>query len=146
MAIAIKPIIHLDETTLTYLIEMSEYEGYSFIRRLYDEYQAGDFDQAGAIVYGVYAEMRLVGIGAVNRDPYMDDMRYGRIRHVYILPSYRRGKVGTQLMQYLIDYARQTFSYLTLRTMTERGDAFYLALGFKHAHEIDTATHILRII
>jgi GNAT superfamily N-acetyltransferase len=101
------------------------------------------FSENGAVLLGVYAGDQLVGIGGVHPDPYLGKAAIGRIRHVYVLPSHRRGGVGAELVRALIERSSDTFKTFTLRTMTEHGRAFYVAIGFTESPRIDHATHWL---
>ena len=127
------------------LIEASMAEGYNFVQKLWDEYRSGenDFRGQGDILLGIYDDNQLVGVGGVHRDPYLNLLTVGRIRHVYVLPEHRRGGVGKMLVQALIDHGTSYFTTFTLRTMTDHGQAFYTALGFHHEPRYENATHWL---
>ncbi len=129
------------------LLQPSLDEGYSFIQRLWDEYESGvnRFDTAGAILLGVKLDEQIVGVGGVQKDPYLNQAMIGRIQHVYILSAYRRAGVGRYLMHSLIDHARSHFTLLTLRTLTEHGSAFYNSLGFSSQPRFASATHWLEL-
>lgn len=137
---AIAPLIEAD---LQPLLQFSLDEGYNFIQKLLDEYTSGvnRFDTPGAALLAVYDNDYLIGIGGVHRDPYLDRADIGRIRHVYVLPDYRRDGVGKRLMNALIDYARSHFHTLTLRTPTAHANAFYRAIGFSVEPRFADATH-----
>lgn len=129
------------------LIAASIDEGYTFVRQLWDEYESGvnRFDTGGAALYDVHSGDTLAGIGGVHTDPYLKRADIGRIRHVYVLPAYRRSGVGRALMAALIDHARQRYSSLTLRTPTAHGDAFYTAIGFSREPRFEQATHWMQL-
>lgn len=139
----IQPLIQPTFAELQPLIDASRAEGYEFVQRLWDEYQAGEnrFDGKGALLLGVYAEGRLIAVGGVQPDPYLGDPAVGRIRHVYVLPDQRRGGVGRLLVQALMARSASAFSMFTLRTPTEHGRAFYESLGFSSTPRFDAATH-----
>lgn len=127
------------------LLQPSLDEGYTFLQRLWDEYQSGinRFDTEGAILLGVKADEQIIGVGGVQKDPYLNQQMIGRIQHLYILSAYRRTGVGRHLMHTLIDHARSHFTILTLRTLTEHGSAFYNSLGFSSQPRFASATHWL---
>ncbi len=133
----------LDQATLRPLLRASVEEGYDFVPRLWDEHKSGveRFDKAGAVLLGMKDEQGVMAIGGVGIDPYEGQPTIGRIRHVYVLPAYRRTGAGSRLMQGLIEYARGHFTVLTLRTLTDHGDAFYRALGFNGEKRFPQATH-----
>lgn len=127
------------------LIEASAEEGYGFVQKLWDEYLSGEnrFEQPGAVLLGAYDDDRMVAIGGVHPDPYLREPTIGRIRHVYVLPSHRRGGIGKRLVETLIAQASDHFTTFTLRTTTEHGHAFYTALGFTDQPRFPDATHWL---
>ena len=118
-------------------------EGFRFVRRLLDEHAAGEvrFDQPGEVLLGVYDGEELVAIGGVTRDPYGGDASVGRVRHVYVRPSHRRGGIGARLVAALEERARGHFAALVLRTDTEAAARFYEALGYVPLAPGGTATH-----
>lgn len=141
----IQRITALTLDTLQAILDASLVEGYDFIQKLWNEYQSGinTFSDAGAVLLGVYEGDQLVGIGGVHPDPYLGEPTIGRIRHVYVLPSQRRGGVGAELVRALIEQSSDTFKTFTLRTMTAHGRAFYVAIGFTESPRFDHATHWL---
>ena len=127
------------------LIDASTAEGYTFVQKLWDEYQSGEntFADSGAQLLGAYQDNQLIAVGGVHPDPYLGLSTFGRIRHVYVLPRYRRSGIGKRLVRALIANTSGCFTTFTLRTMTEHGDAFYKALGFSDAPRFADATHWL---
>jgi len=107
-------------------------ENRGMVRRLVDDWASGTnrFDRPGELFLGAWFDGRLAGVGGLNRDPYADDDRTGRVRHVFVLPDARRFGVGTALLREIVARAPQTFRVLRLRTFTPEGAAFYAALGF----------------
>ncbi len=138
---------HVNKEVIEPVLESSLSEGYGFVQKLLDEYLSGVncFDQHGATLLGVWDSGALIGIGGVHPDTYLNQPEIGRIRHVYVLPAYRRSGVGRQLMQALITHARQSYHVLTLRTLTPHGDAFYKSLGFSDTPRYEQATHWLEL-
>lgn len=139
----VRVIASLSLTALEPTLRASLDEGYSFIQQLWDEYQSGvnRFDAPGAALLGVDQADALIAIGGVHPDPYLQRHDIGRVRHVYVLPQHRRAKIGGLLMSALIDHSRDHFAFLTLRTLTAHGDAFYTALGFSREPRFEQATH-----
>lgn len=134
-------------TDLEPLLRSSLDEGYTFLQRMWDEYQSGlsRFDDSGAALIGVYDTHQLIAIGGIHRDPYLNQPEIGRIQHVYVLPAYRRAGIGQRLVAALIAQARAQFTVLTLRTLTSHGDAFYRSLGFSAEPPYADATHWMRL-
>lgn len=139
----IHPITQPELNEFQSLIDASTSEGYKFVQRLWDEHQSGEatFDQAGAVLLGVYEGDQLVAVGGVHEDPYLNTATIGRIRHVYVLPDHRRSGVGRQLVLALMAHGAEQFTVFTLRTLTEHGRAFYESLGFRSTPRFDNATH-----
>ncbi|MEP7293400.1 MAG: hypothetical protein ABI835_16570 [Chloroflexota bacterium] len=84
MESVIARIDSLDIEKLQPLLQESLSEGYRFVQTLVDEYISGvnSFDTPGAVLLGVYADGRLIGIGGVQQDPYLQREDVGRVRHV----------------------------------------------------------------
>ena len=76
----------------------------------------------------------------LNVDPYLDDPTVGRIRHLYVLPSFRRSGVGTEVVTACLDLATRNFARVRLRTFDPSAAAFYTAMGFVEVDE-PQATH-----
>lgn len=134
-------------TELIPLLKISQEEGFEFIERLIQEYQNGvnRFDKSGEALFTIHDNQTLIAIGGINQDPYLPDTATGRIRHIYVLPAYRRQGIGKLLMSALITHAKGNFQALTLRTFTPQADQFYRHLGFKPEIQSEFATHILRL-
>jgi GNAT superfamily N-acetyltransferase len=143
MMISIQPIEKPAWEDFRPLIDASKAEGYDFVQKLWDEYQSGKatFQEPGAVLLGVYDDERLIAVGGVHSDPYLKEVSAGRIRHVYVLPEYRRGGMGKKLVQALMEYGANQFNTFTLRTMTQHGRDFYTALGFTDEPRFADATH-----
>jgi N-acetylglutamate synthase-like GNAT family acetyltransferase len=116
--------------------------GYGMVKRLRLAWEDGSnrFDGAGEIYLGAFHGGRLIGVGGLSRDPYLDDPRIGRVRHVYVLKNERRGGVGQRLLEQLLAQARLGFD--RVRLSTAHAAAFYESLGFVPTDEAG-ATHRL---
>jgi GNAT superfamily N-acetyltransferase len=141
--IGIQAITHLTADVIQPLLDVSVAEGYSFVQRLWDEYQSGfnTFSDGGALLLGVFDDGVLIAIGGVHPDPYLNNPAIGRIRHVYVLPQQRRRGIAGTLVQALMERTSDTFTTFTLRTLTDHGRAFYADLGFSDAPRFPDATH-----
>lgn len=126
------------------LVLASEREGFEFVRRLEREWRAGvnRFDRPGELLLASVDGGVIIAVGGINRDPYLDDPRVGRLRHVYVLPEQRNTGVGAALVKALIAAALGHFERLRLRGATSRSDSFYARLGFQKIDGDATATHV----
>lgn len=107
-------------------------EGFRFIDRLVSDWQSGDnrFTDPGERFVGATAGTKLVAVGGLNRDPYADSDRIGRLRHVYVMPARRRIGIGGAVLAALLSDAAAAFDEIRVRTDTGYGSAFYRAAGF----------------
>lgn len=144
--ISLDPMTSLPDD-ITALLEASLAEGHNLVKRLVEEWDDGSnrFDLPGEILLGARLGHELVGVGGLNRDPYLDDPAVGRIRHLYVLSAARRQGVGRSLVLALIDQARPTFRRVRLRTIQPEAFRFYLALGFEETGDEPDATHVFRL-
>jgi len=147
MAITIVLLSELPVDGLSELIEESERSGFRLVRRLVDEWRAGSnrFDRAGEILLAATLDARLLGVCGLNVDPYAADDRIGRVRHLYVLASWRRHGVGGQLVEEIIRRATGHFDVLRLRTQNPQAAGFYERLGFRRAFDDQFATHVMDI-
>ena len=146
LPINVQPLSDLPIVAMQPLLLASEAEGHTFVQRLVDGYADGRnrFDRPGERLFGAYGLGQLVGVGGLNRDPYLlEETAVGRVRHLYVLPQWRRQGVGQQLMAAIIAQGRLHFQRLTLRTFNPDAAAFYVALGFQPAPNATDATHQL---
>ena len=126
------------------LIEASQAEGFNFVTRLQLELHRGDFTKPGAALYGCLDD-ELVGVGGLTPDPYPDaEPGTGRLRHLYVLPHFRRQQVGQKLVRAIVAEAGRHYDVLRLRTTTPEAAQFYEALGFIPTAE-PNATHRLEL-
>ncbi|HQV04614.1 MULTISPECIES: GNAT family N-acetyltransferase [unclassified Novosphingobium] len=141
----VSAIDRIDED-LRALVAIAHVEGYAFMDRLIEHWESGSnrFDRPGEQYFIVRKHGQLVAAGGLNRDPYCDKEGIGRVRHVYVAPDARRGGAGTALMVEILSAARGHFTLLRLRTTTDRGAAFYEALGFARSDATD-ASHVMQL-
>ncbi|MCP2035903.1 GNAT superfamily N-acetyltransferase [Planomicrobium sp. HSC-17F08] len=148
MTINLKVIEDLNSVDVSKLVEESEAEGYRFLRRLVTQYEDGTntFNQPGEVLYGVWDQQgHLVAIGGLNRDPYSSKEGVGRLRRFYISPNARRQGIGTKLLKEIIDFGRNHFKEIVVRTDSSTADAFYRANGFSADLGLPEATHGLTL-
>lgn len=115
------------------LIKTSEQEGFRFLSRLKEDWIKGInlFNKRNEQLYQVRIEGQIVAIGGINNNPYEEKGKTGRIRHVYILPEYRRKGIGRTLILHLLKMMQGKYERITLRTDTKDASIFYESLGFE---------------
>jgi GNAT superfamily N-acetyltransferase len=145
MKVEIRPMEALGDGIAPLVLE-ADREGYAFMQRLEQDWRSGAnrFDRAGEALFGAFSGERLVGVGGLNRDPYVRTEGIGRLRHLYVAFHARRRGVGRLLVERIIAEARGSFAVLRLRTLSADAAAFYRRLGFIETDE-DAATHVMRI-
>jgi GNAT superfamily N-acetyltransferase len=128
------------------LLAVSRGEGHNLVERLVDEWDGSNrFDRPGEIALEARFGPRLVGVGGLNRDPYVDDPGVGRIRHLYVTPDVRGMGVGRALVIALVDHARESFERVRLRAGASDARGFYLRLGFEETPDEEDSTHQIRL-
>jgi GNAT superfamily N-acetyltransferase len=147
MRLRIEPVEFADELFSEMLAEAAA-PGGRFLLRMRDEWLGGTvrFEIDGEILLGAFVEDKLVGVGAISRDPYAPAPGLGRVRHVYVLEGFRRRGVGRALLNRLLAHGRDHFSVLRLSTRTPEAAQLYESLGFrrsegfKETHRLDLQT------
>ena len=79
---------------------------------------------------GAFFNDALVGVGALNRDPYTSEQGFGRLRRIYVTRSARRHGVGAALVRRLLEDAGGVFRVVRLRAASSEAAALYLRFGF----------------
>lgn len=126
------------------LLQESLLQNFNFLKKMQDEWFSGKnrFNKNGERAFAAFIGDKLVGIGGLNRDPYLLDAQVGRVRHLYVAHGYRHSRVGTLLMNEIIKAARMHYRKLRLRTDTDTAAQFYESLGFHRVRD-GYATHEL---
>jgi ribosomal protein S18 acetylase RimI-like enzyme len=147
MRISIARVGELREQELRPLLNASESEGLSFVRRVAREWQTGDnrFSQPGEALFGAFDDKRLVGICGLMLDPYARVPGVARLRNLYVLPGYRRSGIGKQLTKAVIASASGSFHLLRLRAGTPDAARLYDRLGFLRSSTEPDSTHLLSL-
>ncbi|MCA9006093.1 MAG: GNAT family N-acetyltransferase [Planctomycetaceae bacterium] len=137
----------IDPSQLDALTLDARKEGFLMLDRLQQEWRDDQnrFNQAGERLFVAVEKDRVVGVCGLNRDPYSDDDRAGRVRRLYVLPECRRRGVGRLLVTEIINNSSGYFDQLRLRTDSPEADAFYCSLGFHRVAGDPECTH-LRVI
>ncbi len=88
------------------------------------------FDRPGEALFAAWIDARLVGVGGLSRDPYLDAPRLGRVRRLYVHPRHRRVGVGAALVRAVEAAAGGHFDRLRLYTPSTAAARFYEQLGY----------------
>jgi GNAT superfamily N-acetyltransferase len=144
--LSLGPISSLPDD-ISALLEASLADGHNLVKRLVDDWNDGSnrFDRPGEIALQARLSSTLVGVGGLNRDPYIDDPATGRIRHLYVAREARGQGVGRALVAALLTEARVTFRRVRLRTSQPDASALYESLGFVQVSNEPNASHVLRL-
>ncbi len=128
---------------LAELAEHARSEGFRFLDRLTaDFYSATNTLSApGEAFFEVRDEGKLVGVGGLNRDPYVGAGTVGRVRRVYVEPAHRGEGIGIALMDAIEAAARLSFRELHLFTDTVDAANFYSKLGYREILGREDASH-----
>ncbi len=137
-----------DIDALQNLADESSAEGHDFMQRTVNEWRSGvnTFSKSGEKLWGLAVEGKIVAIGGLNQDPYVDDETVGRVRHVYVAKKCRGQGLSKTLMRIIMDAAKARFQTLRLSTNNPIAASLYESLGFEktdgpkatHAGSADT--------
>lgn len=118
-------------------------ESYRFVDRLETEWHSGAnrFDAAGECLLGIATADGLIAIGGLNVDPFLQDGRAGRLRHLYVRIASRRQGAGGLLVATLVTAGRPYFARIRLRTDNPDAARLYARAGFIAVDSPD-ATHV----
>lgn len=116
------------------------------VLRLAEDWASGAnrFSRPGELINAAFDGDRMVGVGGRNIDPYLDDERITRVRHVYVHPDYRGRGVGRLLMEPIMADPEARFDIINCRA-TPKSFAFYEALGFEPVFGDDLVSHRLNL-
>jgi GNAT superfamily N-acetyltransferase len=104
-------------------------EGYRFIDRLAEEWDAGEvrFNRAGELLLAGQVNNELAGVGGLTIDPVVPAAL--RMRRFYVRPPHRRSGVGRQIALALLERARVTSGLVTVNAQPD-SFAFWESIGF----------------
>ncbi len=93
-----------------YLVQESKEEGFNFLIKLKSEYEnkINIFNKTEECLYGIFQREKLIGIGGLNKDPYTENNKIGRLRRFYISKDYRRKGLGNLLLNRLLLHAEKS--------------------------------------
>ncbi|TAL37714.1 MAG: GNAT family N-acetyltransferase [Alphaproteobacteria bacterium] len=146
--VKIKPVTEqdYDPAQFALLLKKSRSEGLNLILRLTENWESGTnrFNKPGEAFFAAEHEGRYLAVGGRSLDPYLKDPSVLRVRHVYVLPEWRRLGIAKKLMEKIMDVPEGPFRKLTLRTLNPGARKFYEHLGFNYVGEGDV-THELQL-
>ncbi len=146
LRLSVERVGQLDLPVLQPLLDASLAEGHRLVQRIRDDWESGAnrFERAGEALFLARRGYEGVGVCGVNVDPYADDPRLARLRHLYVHPDLRRRGVASGLVQRCVAHAAGNFDRMRLRTNRADASRFYVAVGFRLTDEPD-ATHTLSL-
>ena len=114
------------------LVEEARASGFDALPRMRLAWQdrSNRFDREGEGLWAATQDGGLVGICGLNVDPYLEDDRIGRLRHLYVAHAARRRGVGRALVAEALAQAPDRFAWVRLRTHDVGAARFYDCLGF----------------
>jgi GNAT superfamily N-acetyltransferase len=141
MIVEIRELTNVDISAVT---RAADQEGHNIINHLIMDYTSGGnrFDKLGEKLIGFMLDNEIVAICGLNIEPTSDDI--GRIRRLYVLPSYGHLGIGRKLVRYLIEHARGYFESVVVNVGNLPIDNFYESVGFRPVRS-DSYTHTLKI-
>jgi GNAT superfamily N-acetyltransferase len=144
MSLLISKMNDLAPGQLDGLIAESERHGFAFVRRLAEEWLDGAnrFDRPGELLLKASLQEQIVGVCGLNLDPFLRQAKVGRVRHLYVLASHRRKRIGRRLIEQIVAESRPSFDRLRLRTTNPDAALFYESLGFTRCADDETCTHL----
>ncbi|MCK1970652.1 GNAT family N-acetyltransferase [Franconibacter sp. IITDAS19] len=141
--IAIRPVTPYS-ADFERLREESQALGFNMLNRLSTHWQDGSnlFSAPGETLLGAFLGDALVGVCGLNRDPYDETPRAGRVRHLYVSHPVRGVGVGHVLLSSVTQHAREFFDYLNIRA-PQTAFRFYQRAGFTPVEAHPQITHRL---
>ena len=114
------------------------------LRRLEENWQRGEnrFNAPGEKLLGAFLNGKLVGVCGLNRDPFSQQPRAGRIRHLYVSEKCRGLGIGKQLLTVVMADASIWFDFLNTHA-PDTACGFYRRAGFRLVSDEPRVTHRL---
>lgn len=117
-------------------------ENFNMLRRLDAGWRSGEnrFEAPGEKLLGLYIDDRLAGVCGLNRDPFSECARAGRIRHLYLSKQHRGTGAGRHLLLAIMSGTVEVFDYLNIHAPAA-AIGFYLRMGFTPVNDEPRVTH-----
>lgn len=127
------------------LINESISDGFRFLKRLENDYNAGTnrFSLEGeGLWYIINPLNEVIAIGGLNRQEALyGDSHIGRLRRFYVKRAERRNGIGAMLLDHIIVSAADSFDLIVLFTDTEKAAHFYECQGFLKSDTVGDFSH-----
>ena len=141
-------VVEINDSNIPLLQKMAEESkksGEGIIERTINEWISGKnkFGKVGENFWGLMVDNEIIGIGGLNQDPYLNDPKVGRVRHVYIMKKYRGQGLSRVLLNLIINLAKKHYTTLRLATNNPIAASLYESLGFEKVDEFKV-THIIK--
>ncbi len=129
------------------LAQLASVEGFGMVRRLIDDYVAGTnrFSKTGEDLYVARNGDEVSAVGGINVDPYYNSPSLGRIRHLYVHPSFKRAGVGRLVMERIEKHGEQYFASFQLFTTSQVAGKFYESLSYARVGDRWKVSHAKRV-
>ena len=133
-----------DEPGFSALRAESLAQNLNMLRRLAENWQNGEnrFNAPGEKLLGAFLNGKLVGVCGLNRDPFSQQPRAGRIRHLYVSEKCRGLGIGKQLLTVVMADASIWFDFLNTHA-PDTAYGFYRQAGFTLVSDEPRVTHRL---
>ncbi len=144
----IKKITDIRSAGLDEILTESKECGYGMIERLITEWESGitDFSNKNEAYFAYEEYGKILGIGGINEEPYLRIKEYGRMRHLYVLKTWRHRGIGKEIVRATIEFAKAYYELVTLMTPKDgSADAFYESIGFKKCDSLERVSHTLAL-
>lgn len=127
------------------LVQRGVEEGEQFLSRLQSEWAdpEGPYAAPRALLVVATVDGEAAGIAGLIRDPFLNDPRTGRLRHVYVAPPFRRRGVAEAMVRTCLASAQPAFNRVRLRTANPHAAQLYERYGFVARPDEPDATHVL---
>lgn len=128
------------------LVREATDEGHSFVGRFVARWESGQnrFDRPGEAILGLWQGERLIAFGGLNIDPYCDDPKVGRLRHLYVAQAHRGVGHAQRLIHALLE-PPLPFQRIRLRAGSPQALQFYDKIGWQRCDEAD-ASHMIMVL
>ncbi|MEM7189736.1 MAG: GNAT family N-acetyltransferase [Pseudomonadota bacterium] len=138
LEVSLEQVVNDLPDDLTALRKEARHEGYAFIERLADEWDAATvrFEKPGEALLVARSSAVIAGIGGITCDPF--DPSALRMRRFYVRLGFRRHGVARILAEALISDATKTGRQLNVNAGTDVAPGFWESMGFS---PVDSAHH-----
>lgn len=133
---------------MKHLKEESIQEGHYFLERLETDWANGSnqFDKTGEGLFVLKRQNKIIGIGGINQSPFAPPTSgIAFLNRFYISREERRLGYGTLLLTHLLQFAKNEFGLVQLKTNDLRTACFYENNGFEKLVHNLSITHQIEL-